>query len=82
MSLTREQGKEAYENLMLKPESIAEAIVNELLLDDQSPESMMRYVSQQEWDIYRDFPEYIGDVSVPKFYDQMKWNLVFKILSF
>ena len=69
MSLSREQSKEAYENLMLKPDNIVEAIVNELLLDDQSPESMMRYVSQPEWDIYRDFPKYIGDVKVPKFYD-------------
>jgi hypothetical protein len=34
MSLSREQGKEAYENLMLKPQEISEAILNELLLYD------------------------------------------------
>jgi len=33
MSLSREQSKEVYEQLMLKPSDISDAIIKELLLD-------------------------------------------------
>jgi hypothetical protein len=46
---------------MLKPNDISEAIINELLLD-QSPEGMMRYVSNTEWSIYKDFPNQVKNV--------------------
>jgi len=71
MSLTRDQSKQVYEQLMLKPSDISEAIINELLLDT-SPEGMMNFVRQAEWSIYKDFPKQITNTDVPKFYDEIK----------
>lgn len=49
--------------MLLDPNDVASAIVQKLLIDN-SAENMLLFVKKQEWNIYTDFPEFIGKDSV------------------
>ena len=71
MGLSDDQKAQIPNNMILCPNLISDAIIDQLFLDT-SPQAMLNYVSKPEWKIYSDFPNHIKDVEVPSFYNEIK----------